>query len=212
MRKGNDCLPYEAWAKSVRRTDLQGVAAKASVCHTLETRLLASFGCVFAQFLQKPQQCQPFVFRKDVRHLFHRGCVLAKSPANQRPSLGCQFNLVHPAVVGVILARNEPFLNQPINRNTDRSRREPDLGADRIDRERSLMQQNFQYSEIGVAQFYPLDALGGVRDQRLKGFHKNEPDIHAAAVWPWSCLFPPHAIYLDANCIDANILYVEQKL
>src|SRR4029077_8085283 len=29
---------------------------------TLGTRLLASFGCVFAQFLQKPQQCQPFVF------------------------------------------------------------------------------------------------------------------------------------------------------
>jgi len=26
------------------------------------TRLFASFGCVFAQFLQKPQQCQPFVF------------------------------------------------------------------------------------------------------------------------------------------------------
>ena len=29
---------------------------------TLGTRLLASFGCVFAQFLQKPQQCQSFVF------------------------------------------------------------------------------------------------------------------------------------------------------
>ena len=25
-------------------------------------RLLASFGRVFAQFFQKPQQCQPFVF------------------------------------------------------------------------------------------------------------------------------------------------------
>jgi hypothetical protein len=29
---------------------------------SLGTRLHASFGCVFAQFLQKPQQCQPFVF------------------------------------------------------------------------------------------------------------------------------------------------------
>ena len=73
--------------------------------------------------------------------------MLAESARNQRSSFGCQFNPAHTAVVRVILARNEPFLNQPINRNTDRSRREPDLRADGIDRERSLMQENFQYAE-----------------------------------------------------------------
>jgi len=30
----------------------------------------------FAQFFQKPQQCQPLVFLKDVSH-FHRGRVIA---------------------------------------------------------------------------------------------------------------------------------------
>jgi hypothetical protein len=54
------------------------------------------------------------------------------------------------------------------------------------------MQQNFQYPEIGVAQFSPLDAPGGVREQRLKRFHKNEPEMHAAGVLAWSGFFPLH--------------------
>ena len=41
--------------------------------------------------------------------------------------------------------------------------------------ERSLV--NFQDAEIGVAHFCPLDAPGRV-GERLKGFHKNEPDMH----------------------------------
>ena len=65
--------------------------------------------------------------------------------------------------------------------------------------------------EIGVAQFCPLDAPGGVRKQRLKGFHKNEPDMHAAGVLAWRCLFPPHfQFYLDTKCIDVNTLCIEQ--
>ena len=73
--------------------------------------------------------------------------------------LACQFNPAHAAVVGVILARNEPFFNQPIDGHANGSGREPDLWADRIHRERALMQENFQDAEIGVAQFCPLDAL-----------------------------------------------------
>src|SRR5260370_23410505 len=116
-----------------------------------------------------------------------------------------------PAVVGVILAQNGPLLNQPINRNTDRSRREPVLRADRIDRERSLMQQNFQYAEIGVAQFCPLDAPVGVREQRLKRFHKNEPDMHAAGVLPWSCLFPPHFNFILLQTVLMSIYCISNK-
>ena len=41
---------------------------------------------MFPQFLQKPEQCQPFVFRKDGGHIFHRGGMLAKPAGNQRPS------------------------------------------------------------------------------------------------------------------------------
>ena len=74
---------------------------------------------MFTQFFQKPEQGQPFVFRKDAGHSFHRGCVLAKPPGNQRPSLGRQFNPPHPAVVRVIFARDEPFLNQPIDGHAD---------------------------------------------------------------------------------------------
>ena len=154
--------------------------------------------------------------------------MLAKSPGNQRPSLGCQFNPAHAAVVRVILARNEPFFNQAIDSHADGSRREPDwadgvdgagrgsgepdLRADRIDRERALMQENFQDAEIGVAQFCPLDALGRVREQRLKGFHENEPDMHAGGVLFLELFFSASLqLYLDTDYIDVNILYIKQQ-
>jgi hypothetical protein len=44
------------------------------------------------------------------------------------------------------------------------------------------MQKNFQDAEIGVAQFCALDAPGRVGEQRLKGFHKNEPDMDAGGI------------------------------
>jgi hypothetical protein len=46
------------------------------------------------------------------------------------------------------------------------------------------MQENFQDAKIGIAQLCPLDALGRVREQSLKGFHENEPDVNAGGVFP----------------------------
>src|SRR4029078_7314840 len=88
----------------------------------------------------------------------------------------------HAAVASVILARDESFFHQTIDGYTDGSRSEPDLWTDGVHGERALVQENFQDSEIGVAQFRPLDALSCVGEQRLKGFHENEPDVHAGGV------------------------------
>ena len=74
------------------------------------------------------------------------------------------------------------------------------------------MQQNFQYAEIGVAQFCPLDAPGGVRKQRPKRFHKNEPDMHAAGVLPWSCLFPPHFNFILIQSVLMSIYCISNKM
>jgi hypothetical protein len=69
------------------------------------------------------------------------------------------------------------------------------------------MQEDFQDTEIRVAQVCSLNALRRVGEQRLKGFHENEPDMHAGGVLPWSCSFPPHfQFYLDTDRIDINIL------
>ena len=74
------------------------------------------------------------------------------------------------------------------------------------------MQENFQDAEIGVAQFCSLDALRRVGEQRLKGFHENEPDMHAGGVLPGVVLFRFISnCYLDTDCIDVNILYIKQK-
>jgi len=46
------------------------------------------------------------------------------------------------------------------------------LGTNGVHWERTLMEEDFQDAEIGVAQPCPLDALRRVRDQRLKAFMK----------------------------------------
>jgi hypothetical protein len=54
------------------------------------------------------------------------------------------------------------------------------------------VQEDFQDAEIGVAQFRPFDALRCVGEKRLKGFHENEPEMHAGGILPGSCSFPSH--------------------
>ena len=137
----------------------------------------------FPNFFKRRNNVSRSFFESTADRIFHCGGVLAKPAGNQRPSFGCQFNSAHPAIVRVILARNEPSFNQPIDSHADGSRREPDLWANRIHREGALMKENFQDAEIGVAQFCPLDALGRVREQRMKGFHENEPDMHAGGIF-----------------------------
>ena len=75
------------------------------------------------------------------------------------------------------------------------------------------MQESFQDAEIGVAQFCPLDALRRVREQRLKGFHENEPDMNAGGVLFLKLFFSAslQMSYLDTDCIDVNILYIKQQ-
>jgi len=50
-------------ALSLRKTDVVSVT-RVSNCGPQRMSLLTRFGRVFAKFFQKPQQCQPFVFRK----------------------------------------------------------------------------------------------------------------------------------------------------
>ena len=137
--------------------------------------------------------------------------MLAESASNQRPPLGGQFDLAHPAIPGLVVARNERFFDQPINGDADRTRSEPDFWADCIDRKRPLVEQRFEDAEIGVAQICPLDALGRVRGQGLKGLHEDEPDMNPGEVLLLACSLPCHcAIHLDINYIDVNILGIKQ--
>ena len=67
------------------------------------------------------------------------------------------------------------------------------------------MQEDFEDPEIGVAQFRSSDALRGVGKQRLKGFHENEPEMHAGGVLRWSCSFPPHFNFILTEIVLMSI-------
>jgi hypothetical protein len=69
------------------------------------------------------------------------------------------------------------------------------------------MEERFQHAEIRVAQLRPLDALLRLREQRLKGFHQNEPEMYTGGVLGIGGPFPFHEIFwLDDKYIDGNIL------
>ena len=121
--------------------------------------------------------------------------MFAKAANDQSPSLPGQFNLTHSPVVRALLARNQSFLHQPINRYADGSRGKPDLRSDGIDWEGSFVEEGFEDAKIRVAQLCLLDASGGVGNQRLKGFHENEPEMDAGSVLPASDSLPIHSLF-----------------
>jgi hypothetical protein len=51
------------------------------------------------------------------------------------------------------------------------------------------MKERFEDSKIGVAQFCLLNALLGVRPQRLESLHEDEPEMNAAAILPVGLFF-----------------------
>jgi hypothetical protein len=74
------------------------------------------------------------------------------------------------------------------------------------------VEERFEDAEIGVAQSCLPDARRRVRDQRLKSFHEDEPEMNARGVFPWFGWFSFHdKFFLDQHCIDVNILRIKQK-
>jgi hypothetical protein len=45
------------------------------------------------------------------------------------------------------------------------------------------VEERFEDAEIGVAQVCSPDALRRVRDQRLKSFHEDEPEMNAGGIF-----------------------------
>src|SRR5439155_18217899 len=64
--------------------------------------------------------------------------------------------------------------------------------------------------EIRVAHVCPLDALGCVRKQRLKGFHENDPDMHAGGILPY-CFLPPNSNFKLTRIILMSIYCISNK-
>ena len=73
------------------------------------------------------------------------------------------------------------------------------------------MHENFQDAEIRVAQFCSLDALGRVREQRLKGFHENEPDMHTGGVLAIGGQFSFHEYFGLTTNILMSIYFKSSK-
>jgi len=114
----------------------------------------------------------PF-FERTLTAVFHRRGVLSKSAGNQRPSYRGQFNLAHASVLGPVLARTSPFLDQSIDRHTDGSGVSQTFGPMVFTGRRSFMKERFEDAEIRVRPACLPNALRRARDERFeKAFMK----------------------------------------
>lgn len=89
-----------------------------------------------------------------------------------------ELDQAYATVVG-ILPFHKRFLLQPIDRDTDRSRREPYFGTNRIDRQRSLVEHHFEDAKIRVAEAGPaqIQALLRMSPQGVKGLREDQPEV-----------------------------------
>ena len=123
---------------------------------------------------------------------FHRCGVFAKAANDQCPSLPGQFNLTHPPVLRALLARNQTFFTSRSTATLMEPGVSQTFGPMVLTGSGSFVEEDFEDAEIRVAQLCLLDASGRVGNQRLKGFHENEPDMHAGGVLPTSGSLPIH--------------------
>src|SRR4029453_9634225 len=90
---------------------------------------------------------------------------------DERAPFRRELDQAHAPILG-ILPFHKRCLLQPIDRHTDRSRREPYFGTNRIDRQRSLVKQYLEHTEIRVpeacpAQVQALARMSGQGAERL---------------------------------------------
>jgi hypothetical protein len=145
----------------------------------------------FAKFLKEAKQHEPLLFREDEGGLFHGGRMFPKGRGDQPAALRCEFDQTHAPVVSI-----PPFHKglplQPIDRDTDRSGREPYFGADGIDGQRSLVEEHLEYTEIRIAQARPaqVQALFRVSGPGPKRLREYQPDVNPGCVLHSSASLP----------------------
>ena len=100
--------------------------------------LRVSAACFPSFFKSRNNVSRSFFERTPATPSIAAACSPNPRVISARP-FGCQFNPAHPAIVRVIFARDESFLNQPIDGHTNGTGSEPDLRADRVHRERAFI-------------------------------------------------------------------------
>src|SRR5712691_10317877 len=99
--------------------------------------------------------------------------MYTKGLRDERTPFRSELDQAHAPVVG-ILPFHKRSLPKSVDRDTDRSRREPYFGTDRVDRQRSLMEQHFEHPEIRVAEsgLAQVQTLLRMSRQGVKGLHE----------------------------------------
>jgi hypothetical protein len=75
--------------------------------------------------------------------------VLSESALDQLRALRRQMNDAGAVVIGTFFPLNQSFFLQSVDCNADGTAGQPDLRANRVHRQRALVQQHFQNAEIG---------------------------------------------------------------
>ena len=114
-----------------------------------------------------------------------------------------------PPVFVIVFPLHQPFCFQPVNGDADRSAGQANLGAEHIHRERALVQQRFQNTEVREPQPSRANILMRMGFEGVEGLPENQPEMDAAEPkWRFCLRFQglnPFK-YLYINILDAKVI------
>jgi hypothetical protein len=141
-----------------------------------------------AETLQKVNQHSSLGAGKIRNRFLHVDSVLRESFGDQVAALAGQFDDSNPAVGGMVFANDKPLAFEPVNGSRNGSRRQVDHLTDDVHRERALMQQRLEDTEVRVAKIDSLYARFGIREQGPVSLPDNQEYVGSITLSRFLCL------------------------
>src|SRR5436309_4164765 len=106
--------------------------------------------------------------------------MLGERALDQLASLRRQVNDARAAVFGIVLALDQGFFLQTVDRDANRATGEPDLLTESIHRQRTFVQQNFEHSKVRQPQAERMNVIESMELEGVESLPEHQPEMRAA--------------------------------
>src|SRR5258708_26398418 len=101
--------------------------------------------------------------------------MVGESERDQLASFGRQVNDARAAVCGIVLALDQSFFLQTVDRDADGTAGEPDRLAKNIHRQRAFVQQNLKHSKIREAKAERMNVRKSMGLEGVESLPEHQP-------------------------------------
>ena len=132
-----------------------------------------------AEGLQSARDLSPLLRAQHFGEAIHLALMRGKDLLDKAAAGGCEVNDADAAILRAVRARDQSALEQAVNCDGNRARRQENLGANRIYRHRALVQQRLQDAKLRITEAAVLECAFGESEQRVVGLDENQPELRA---------------------------------